>query len=440
MILGWGRRAAVLTTGVWAVLLAGCTGVSGSADADGADADTPMEELSPCEAAMLEWRTIWQIRTDSSGLSGRTPDINLSDVWGPSADEIYAVGNQGTILHYNGSGWARMESGTEADLEGVWGYQLKDADGNITRTDVFAAGSNGTILRYDGTAWSSLAVISDPDPAQPNPQPVTDSFHDVWGIRAPGPDPATQHPTVIAVGGKGLIARFEGDLGEFREMRRAEPFTYPVYDDQGNIVGEETRISYVRFTPERLGGVYGPSQDLFVAVGNSGTILEGDGTGWAKQSITGFVTHLNGVWGRGAWEIFGVGLEGTIARRNGSGNWSVLDLDTPPTYLRSVWAWGQSKCGAPRIEPDADPVPTDTSWTMHVGWEGTVLMSNNHYPNLVCEWPDVTSVRLEAIWGHPPRSEGERTLEDETVVCDPVEAVAVGVDGTIIRFVDALGR
>jgi hypothetical protein len=47
--------------------------------------------------------------------------------------------NRGTILHYDGTGWSAMNSGTGNRLSGVWcgGWM-----------DVFAVGSYGTILHY----------------------------------------------------------------------------------------------------------------------------------------------------------------------------------------------------------------------------------------------------------------------------------------------------
>jgi len=204
------------------MLIAACSEDTAPSDAGPDDADAG-GDVDPCEAALSEWGEIWQVSTDNSGLEGITPDINLMDVWGSGPDDIYAVGFKGTILHNDGSGWSQMESGTEDTLEGVWGYVLKDEQGQVTLTDVFAAGANGTILRLRfapsdaSPAWQPVRVISDPE--ENDPQPVNGNFHDVWGVRAPGPN-ADQHPAVMAVGSAGLIVQFDGEANEFREMLR----------------------------------------------------------------------------------------------------------------------------------------------------------------------------------------------------------------------------
>jgi hypothetical protein len=69
----------------------------------------------------------------------------LAAVWGTSGSEVFAVGRNGTILHYDGAEWGAMSSGTPRDLLGVWGS---------TGSDVFAVGAVGTIRHYDGAAWS----------------------------------------------------------------------------------------------------------------------------------------------------------------------------------------------------------------------------------------------------------------------------------------------
>jgi hypothetical protein len=47
---------------------------------------------------------------------------------------LYFVGNNGTIVHYNGSQWRKIESGTDVDLIDIWGTP----DGSI----VWVAGKN----------------------------------------------------------------------------------------------------------------------------------------------------------------------------------------------------------------------------------------------------------------------------------------------------------
>jgi hypothetical protein len=383
-------------------------------------------DLDPCEEVAPAWNSIWKAGKENTPLTGTTPDTNLMDVWGSRADDIYAVGFKGTILHFDGHQWTSMLSGTEADLTGVWGYVLRDNQDQIQRTDIFAVGSSGTILRFDGNLWLIQRVINDPDPAHPNPQPVTDTLHDVWGLPAPGSNPLTDAPTVYAVGGEGLIVRYEANLNEFREQRQQVSF-----QDSDGVV----HITYQRWSPERLGGVFGTAANDFVAVGNNGSILEYDGSGWTPQTVGvgAFVAHLNGVWGRGAGEVFAVGLDGTVVLRSG-GSWQRLDLGTPQVYLRSVWAFGQTKCGE---IPDGGTEPSDTSWVIFTGWNGTILLAHD---GLVCPMTDVTANRIEGVWGTRPRSETDRTLPDGGIVCDPVEVLVTGVNGTLIRMSNEKGQ
>ena len=44
----------------------------------------------------------------SAMISGTTN--NLNGVWGSSGSDVFAVGNGGNILHYDGTTWSRMES------------------------------------------------------------------------------------------------------------------------------------------------------------------------------------------------------------------------------------------------------------------------------------------------------------------------------------------
>ena len=71
----------------------------------------------------------------------------IVDVWGSSSSDVFAVGVNGTILHYDGTSWSAMTSGTTVLLYGIWGSSA---------SDVFAAGVSGTILHYNGTTWSAM--------------------------------------------------------------------------------------------------------------------------------------------------------------------------------------------------------------------------------------------------------------------------------------------
>ena len=99
----------------------------------------------------------------------------LYGVWGTSPTDVFAVGENGTILHYDGASWGSMSSGVSGVLFGVWGS---------SSTDVFAVGETGVICHYDGDSWSSMS------------SGVNKQLQGVWG---------TDNDSVFAVGYSGTI-------------------------------------------------------------------------------------------------------------------------------------------------------------------------------------------------------------------------------------------
>jgi photosystem II stability/assembly factor-like uncharacterized protein len=73
----------------------------------------------------------------------------LLAVWGTADDHIFAVGDNATILHYDGKQWTPMESGNDNYLTKVQG---------LGPDQVYACGENGTVLRYDGKQWNDLSI------------------------------------------------------------------------------------------------------------------------------------------------------------------------------------------------------------------------------------------------------------------------------------------
>jgi hypothetical protein len=92
---------------------------------------------------MLHWRSSgWALA--SLGAEGGVVS-ELRGIWGSGPKDVWAVGAQGTIVHYDGMVWSTSASGKPYTLNDVWG---------TSATDVYAVGTNGTILHFDGGFWT----------------------------------------------------------------------------------------------------------------------------------------------------------------------------------------------------------------------------------------------------------------------------------------------
>jgi len=73
------------------------------------------------------------------------------DAWGSSSNDIFIVGSNGSITHYDGSSFTLMESGTDVELRDITGY----VDSETGLTHAWAAGPL-TLLHYDGYEWQTV--------------------------------------------------------------------------------------------------------------------------------------------------------------------------------------------------------------------------------------------------------------------------------------------
>ena len=236
---------------------------------------------------------------------------DLYAVWGSSGSDVFAVGQDGTILHYNGLAWTAMNSSTTDDLYAVWGT----AD-----DDVFAVGQDGTVLHYDGVAWSSML------------RGTTYDLSSVWGA---------SNTDTYAVGQRGTILYYNETAWDSTTL-------------DSTFSGVWTSlVSGVR----QLYGVWGTSDDAVFAVGQDGTTLYYNRSTALNDSATsrslcetmpsGTDNDLYAIWGASATDVFAVGQSGTILYYNGSimrpgtSMWLPMTSGTNAS-LYDIWGWSSS--------------------------------------------------------------------------------------------------
>ncbi len=76
----------------------------------------------------------------------------INKIWGTSDNNLYIVGNSGSIAHYNGSIWTKIESGTTTNLNDIWGSTDASGSEELTLATVSS--------RYQRGDYKLLSVTS----------------------------------------------------------------------------------------------------------------------------------------------------------------------------------------------------------------------------------------------------------------------------------------
>ena len=96
----------------------------------------------------LHWNGKVFEQPNTSAFSGWSPN----KMWGTSSNDLYAVGNNGNIAHYDGNYWKKIGSGTAMDL-----YDIASVDGkNIYISGGDFQNTEGVLLNGDKTGFKIL--------------------------------------------------------------------------------------------------------------------------------------------------------------------------------------------------------------------------------------------------------------------------------------------
>jgi len=286
---------------------------------------------------------------------------SLRSISGCGTNDVWAVGSNGFISHWNGDSWSEIDSGTGVILSSVLAWDIDNA---------WAVGDNGTILHWNGSEWiqeyfdnQNYLKIWGTSPDNMwmcgdgklhwngsgwTTEDTTNGCRDIWGA---------SEDDVWAVG-DGYVGHWDGQSwARFPGGLTNEEIEDVFAEDDSNIwaVGDSAVLYrngevWFEMAHGRAGqnnnAVWAARPDDAWVVGDGGHISHWDGTTWSAVS-SGTASDLRSIWGSRADSIWAVGEQGTILHWNGS-VWMPVVSGTRETLLKvhgssdeNVWAAGE---------------------------------------------------------------------------------------------------
>lgn len=265
----------------------------------------------------------------------------ICDVWVNHFDDAFAIAGSNcyngadTILRFNGTEWISTATPYDEALHAIHGTGIDD---------LYAVGDFGTVFKFDGV--DSWELFPFPGPFIFIIDPVLDirvadsgviylvTDRDLWryidGVWRDTPLPGVvllakgpQRRLWVSESGVVYISviDFVGVVTLEQVMLRFDG-EWTIYENSW-----ETALgSYV-------GGLWGSGPEDVYAVGQDGIIRRFDGESWTTISTPTF-EGLNGIWGTGPDDIFVVGDNATMLHYDGEG-WLPMRLDGLPR-LRTI--------------------------------------------------------------------------------------------------------
>lgn len=290
----------------------------------------------------------------SDGPEMPMPPVALRGVWASSPSDVWVVGDQSTILHYDGFTWKRRSAGLSSDFVQV---------GGMSSTDVWIVGSKGRGVHWDGTfsVMNTPATIGTPRSlwtmgtttvlASTSAGLYSYSAGNGWSLRESGDFSGLHGVSVLAterlfvgdITNKGILsidAKQDPPLKVLSTVNfvvhalcaYGMPQVEWAFGDGGLTARAETSDQWTinpSSTSRPLRGAWCASDRMFV-VGDGGVILQADATGTLPMPVPSPTTaNLLDVWATDASHAWAVGENGTILVFVG-GNWKTVPSSQLP--------------------------------------------------------------------------------------------------------------
>lgn len=232
-----------------------------------------------CEPAMCEDDGFCWVNPLPQGNS-------LHAVWASADDDVWAAGQAGTLLHFDGQRWVKQALPTRHTITALWGS---------ARNDVWAVGEKGTILHWNGSAWTSVA------------SPTSGELTALWGL------------------GRNEVRATARDY---------ETWTGAVLRWNGTAWSVETALEGYF---DRPSGIWGRAGNDYWVAGNcsySCDLLHWNGSGLERVTAIDPYDHVRGIWGASADDAWAWGWK-SLYHWDGT-TWTRWP-STPSDEIRAIW-------------------------------------------------------------------------------------------------------
>lgn len=285
------------------------------------------------------------------------PRTRVNVIRGRSTNDVWVAGGAGSIAHFDGTSWARSDSGTQESLHALW--LLGSEEATFGRLDfLHTRGIDVPDAGVSAGGWT----LQTPTTIPTDYKRTSTSLEAAWG--APGAEwlwAAVRSSSTSSAGGLWRLRRSPSDGFEIAVAIDPSAFTYPMTDVHGSsadvlwAVGDNgltVRITgaqgdeptYEMFNSQTLNGLRGvwtASESEAWAVGGSGTIrhYSGDNVFWDVVADVPTTRHLNAVWGTSPSDVWAVGDDAVVLHYDGT-QWSrvkIAGLGPLRPDLYAVW-------------------------------------------------------------------------------------------------------
>lgn len=253
----------------------------------------------------------------------------INGIWGSAADDVYAVGDGGDIVHSTGDGtWKQQMIDTGSRLTGVWG------SGN---GDIYVSVFSNFLLHSTGDGkWQHQTTA------------LGEVFRDIWGPSA------TQ--IYALVGGGVDVSSGDGNWRNYVTIT-ASAYTTAIWGASASDVFVATNYSDAptvyrlsasgdwtgdRGSPKvSLADITGSDPNHLYAIG-ADTVFSSHGDGNWKPELVVTGAIVQAVWAASSGAVYACTSKGTFYRSNGAGVWSDPQIIDPAkgSVLQCRCIWG----------------------------------------------------------------------------------------------------
>jgi hypothetical protein len=293
---------------------AGVDGLQEGAGTDGGETKEPCPPDALCPYEIFA-------TAPGGGLDTRTRIMSLR---GRSASDVWAVGAQGTILHFDGVSWARSDSGTDVMLSGIWLRDSGEVAFSSLRSPLFTRGIDIPVGDAGAGSPSSGGWTVRPAPYTGG---ISGWLTSVW---AP---PGAEWLWATTMGGFEVTST-PPQNGIWRV--HAAPGTNNIE------VREAAPAKTCAIYPCRqLTSVHGASANDLWAVGYTGATIHVTDAQSETPKLTPLDSqtwaNLYGVWAASETEAWSVGATGAIRHYTGATSWDIVSGVPTRETLRGIW-------------------------------------------------------------------------------------------------------